>query len=109
MFERTLRRVADRAARLNDDTVSRERGEMHARQAASSLYHLTTAVAMAWEASRTRSVERMHLAQLVLMYRLLLQDPLAGDPDEPPWLMGLLEPETQPAPSDADTGSADLL
>ncbi len=98
----------DRAARLNDDTVSRERGEMHARQVASCLY-LTTAVAMAWEASRTRSVKRMHLAQLVLMYRLLPQDPLAGDLDEPPWLMGLLEPETQPAPSDADTGSVDLL
>ena len=60
-----------------------------ARQAASALYHLSTAVAMAWEAGRTASADRLHLAQAVLSLRLLPQDPLA--PALPmPWLPALL-------------------
>lgn len=50
--------------------------EAMARQAASALYHLTSAIAMGWEAGQTGSVRRMLLAQLVLRHRLLPQDPL---------------------------------
>ena len=60
-----------------------------ARQVASALYHLTTATAMAWEAGRTGSARRMHLAQWVLRLRLLPQDPLALA-DEPAGLAALL-------------------
>jgi acyl-CoA dehydrogenase len=52
-----------------------------ARQAASALYHITSAVAMAWEASRTGSLRRMMLAQLVIKHRLTPRDPLNGDDD----------------------------
>ena len=42
-----------------------------ARQAASGLYHVSTAVTMAWEASRLGSARRLRLAQLVLRERAL--------------------------------------
>jgi hypothetical protein len=46
----------------------------------------TTAPAMAWEASRTRSAERMRWAQLVLLHRVLPRDPLsAGDLPPADW------------------------
>ena len=57
---------------------------------ASALYHSTTALAMAWEAGRTGSARRMHLAQCVLRQRVLPQDPLAIE-DEPGWLSALLD------------------
>ena len=50
--------------------------ESMARQAASALYHLTTAMAMGWEAGKTGSMRRMLLAQLVLRHRLLPHNPL---------------------------------
>ena len=37
---------------------------------------LVTAIAMAWEASKTGSKERMRLSQLVLLHRVLPRDPL---------------------------------
>lgn len=60
--------LAEATARDGDDAM--------ARQAASALYHLTTAVAMGWEAGRTGSLRRMLLAQLGLVHRLLPRDPL---------------------------------
>jgi alkylation response protein AidB-like acyl-CoA dehydrogenase len=56
-------------------------GDRHARQAASALYHLSSAIAMAWEASKTGSLKRMALAQLVVMHRLSPRDPLKPDSD----------------------------
>ncbi len=56
--------------------TARSKDEAMARQAASALYHLTTAIAMGWEAGQTGSLRRMLLAQLVLRHRLLPQDPL---------------------------------
>jgi hypothetical protein len=53
-----------------------------ARQAASALYHLTSAAAMAWEAARLGDKVRLDLARLVLRHRVLPRDPLA-DSDEP--------------------------
>ncbi|MCK8786506.1 acyl-CoA dehydrogenase family protein [Roseomonas sp. NAR14] len=53
-----------------------------ARQAASALYHLTSAAAMAWEAARLNDPDRAALAAMVLRHRVLPRDPLeAGDPD----------------------------
>jgi alkylation response protein AidB-like acyl-CoA dehydrogenase len=50
-----------------------------ARHAASALYHVTSAAAMAWEAARIASPERLALARLVLRHRVLPRDPLAAD------------------------------
>jgi alkylation response protein AidB-like acyl-CoA dehydrogenase len=51
--------------------------EAHARQAASSLYHATSAVLMAWEASRPGvDARRVLLARLILEHRLSARDPL---------------------------------
>ncbi len=54
-------------------------GEVRARQAASALYHVTTAAALAWEAERTGLAHRAALARLVVRHRLLARDPLAED------------------------------
>lgn len=53
-----------------------------ARQAASALYHVTTAVAMCWEAGRIGKPQRLALAQLVLRHRLEPKDPFAVTPAE---------------------------
>jgi acyl-CoA dehydrogenase len=77
--------LASRAAGAGAD------GDVLARQAASALYHVTSAVAMAWEADRIGSVRRMRLAQLVLVHRVLPQDPLGGA-GEPAWLAETIAP-----------------
>ncbi len=87
VFEATLARTGECAAAV---AASGAHGEAKARQVASALYHLSTGVAMAWEAGRTGSARRMRLAQLVLRQRVLPQDPLAVQ-DEPGWLPGLLD------------------
>ncbi len=81
----------DRVAALAQHASARG-NEALARQSASALYHLSTAIALAWEASRTGSLRRMLLAQLVLRHRLLPRDPLAAraEPD--------LSPLFEPAP-----------
>jgi alkylation response protein AidB-like acyl-CoA dehydrogenase len=89
VFEHTLSRTVARAAAAAEAGPC---GETLARQVGSSLYHLTTATAMAWEAGGIRSARRMRLAQLVLRQRLLPQDPLGGDDIEPAWMPTLLEP-----------------
>jgi len=48
-----------------------------ARQAASALYHVTSALAMAWEAARLDDPARLELAAMVLTHRVLPRDPLA--------------------------------
>ena len=53
--------------------------EALARRAASALYHFTSAVAMAWEATQTGSEFRMNVAVLVLKHRLQSPDPLSVD------------------------------
>jgi acyl-CoA dehydrogenase len=63
--------LARRAASANDDTL--------ARQAASALYSLTTATAMAWEAERLGSPRRRAMAELALRHRLTPVDPLSAD------------------------------
>ncbi len=48
-----------------------------ARQAASALYHVTSAAALAWEAGRLDDPDRLALARAVLRHRVLPRDPLA--------------------------------
>lgn len=50
-----------------------------ARQAASALYHLASAAALAWEAEQLGLPERLAVARLVLQHRLLPRDPLAPE------------------------------
>ena len=72
----------DRAARL---AGAAQRDESLARAAASALYHVTSAAAMAWEAAETQDAARHALAELVLVHRVLPRDPLeaAGISVEP--------------------------
>ena len=88
VFDATLARTAAVAAVVSD---AGKAGDHQARQAASALYHATTATSMAWEAGRMGCARRMRLAQWTLRARLLPQDPLAVD-DQPAWLADLLEP-----------------
>ncbi|AJG21687.1 acyl-CoA dehydrogenase family protein [Cupriavidus basilensis] len=87
-FTAAIARAAKLAARAAEAGAD---GDVLARQAASALYHVTSAVAMAWEAGRIGSVRRMRLAQLVLVHRVLPQDPLAGEA-EPCWLADTIAP-----------------
>ncbi len=85
-FDASLARsiaVASRVAEANGAS------DHSAREAASALYHITTAIALAWEATRLKSARRMLLAQLVLRERLLPRDPL-NVADEEPAQLGLL-------------------
>ena len=50
-----------------------------ARQAASALYHVTSAAALAWEAAATRDPARRAMAEMALRHRVLPRDPLADD------------------------------
>ncbi|MEZ5741906.1 MAG: acyl-CoA dehydrogenase family protein [Burkholderiaceae bacterium] len=57
------------------------------RSAASSLYHLTSATIMAWEAFKTGDAHRRTLAEAVLANRVMPRDPLAvPGKDGPDWL-----------------------
>jgi alkylation response protein AidB-like acyl-CoA dehydrogenase len=77
-FAGALRDALARAAALAE-TAAADGGEALARQAASALYHCTSATAMAWEAARTGSADRLRWAQLALLHRVLPRDPLAPD------------------------------
>ena len=52
-----------------------------ARRAASALYHVTSAIAMAWEGTQGAGPVRQALARRVLRHRLQVNDPLAADLD----------------------------
>jgi len=74
-YHRALRDALERACAFARQVAER-RDDALARQAASVLYHCTTAIAMAWESSRTSSTERLRLSQLVLIHRILPRDPM---------------------------------
>jgi hypothetical protein len=70
----TLNRALDFAERIAAEPVL----EAEARRAASGLYHISSAVLMAWEASRPGTdARRALLARLILEHRLGTRDPLA--------------------------------
>jgi acyl-CoA dehydrogenase len=77
-FDQSLRESLARAAALARQAAAAG-GDRLARQAASGLYHVTSAIAMAWEAQRTGSADRLRWARLVLQHRVLPRDPLAAD------------------------------
>ncbi len=71
----------ERAAALAE---AAQRDNALARQAASALYHVTSAAAMAWEAARLRDPARLGLARSVLRCRVLPQDPLEAVAEDIP-------------------------
>ncbi|MGV3654343.1 MAG: acyl-CoA dehydrogenase family protein [Noviherbaspirillum sp.] len=75
-----LRALVDAACGLAETAAAVGQGPL-ARQAASALYHATSAVAMAWEACAAGLPGRMVLAQLAVRHRLMPRDPLQPDSD----------------------------
>ncbi|MFP5406369.1 MAG: acyl-CoA dehydrogenase family protein, partial [Gammaproteobacteria bacterium] len=86
-------RGAWQRARSLAATAAEPGNESLARQAASALYHVVSATAMAWEARRADAGRRLLLAQLVLRHRVLPGDPLAAARDDAGWLPQLLSEE----------------
>ncbi|WP_449431945.1 acyl-CoA dehydrogenase family protein [Pseudomonas putida] len=75
-FETLLQRTVARFAE-----VAHERQDEQIRQAGSALYHITTAIIMAWESSRQPgNARRLALAHLLLQHKLLPRDPLNPEP-----------------------------
>ncbi len=90
-FAKALHHAFARAAALTE-TAAREGGDVLARQAASALYHCTSAIAMAWEAARGGSAPRLRWAQLVLLHRVLPRDPLSPDAMPADWNSTAMQP-----------------
>ncbi|HSW17894.1 MAG TPA: acyl-CoA dehydrogenase family protein [Ramlibacter sp.] len=86
----TVQDAVKRVAQLAHAAAA-DGGDALARRAASALYHLTSAVAMAWEAHRIGKPERLLLCRLVLAHRLLPADPLATELEPVPGAERLLE------------------
>jgi alkylation response protein AidB-like acyl-CoA dehydrogenase len=61
-----------------------------ARQAASALYHVTSAAALAWEAARLALPGRLEIARLALRHRVLPRDPLDPVSDDAATLRDML-------------------
>ncbi|SOD23154.1 Acyl-CoA dehydrogenase [Variovorax sp. YR752] len=95
-FAKSLRDALDRATALTE-TAAREGGDVLARQAASALYHCTSAIAMAWEAAHGGSAPRMRWAQLVLLHRVLPRDPLSPDAMPADWNAATVQSAPVPA------------
>ena len=77
----------ERAARLLE---AAQHDPALARTAASALYHITSAAALAWEAARTSDPHRAALARMVLTHRVLPRDPLAVEDPDAAHLLALL-------------------
>ncbi len=75
--------AAQAKVRLLAEAAVQAGGDHLARTAASALYYLTAAIAMAWEAGQIGSASRMRMAMLVLKHRLLPADPLGDARDAP--------------------------
>lgn len=70
----------DRVCAFASD-VATNKSEVLARQAASALYHITSAIGLAHEATHIKAPHRLALARMVLAHRLLQRDPLGGADD----------------------------
>jgi acyl-CoA dehydrogenase len=75
-FRKRLDETIDKATAFATEVASREQNEDWARVAAGALYHLTSAVLMAWEASRSGHGKRLLLSRMILEHRLSAEDPL---------------------------------
>ena len=77
-FRDRLRLALERTLAFAERVAAEPALEDSARQVASSLYHITSAVLMTWEAARAGADARRALyARLVLEHRLSARDPLA--------------------------------
>jgi alkylation response protein AidB-like acyl-CoA dehydrogenase len=77
-FRDRLKLALERALALAEQVAAEPSAETAARLAASALYHATSAILLAWEASQPDvDARRALLARFVLKYRLTAQDPLA--------------------------------
>ena len=85
-YRTALQDALARASQLAE-RAAQDGGDVLARQAGTGLYNCTTAIAMAWEAGKTGSAERLRLSQLVLLHRVLPRDPLAGSHIPVAWNM----------------------
>jgi alkylation response protein AidB-like acyl-CoA dehydrogenase len=76
-----LRGLTDKAIGFAREVVARSENEAEARRATSTLYHVASAVAFAWEGSRIHALRgdarRLLLSRLVVDHRLTPQDPFA--------------------------------
>jgi len=80
-FRNRVRQALDRAVDFAGRVAALGGDEAMARQAASGLYHATSAALMAWEGCASpKSGRRALLARLVLERRLSPRDPLTPDP-----------------------------
>jgi acyl-CoA dehydrogenase len=77
-FRDRLRGALDRALAFAEQVAAAPALEANARQAASGLYHVASAILMSWEAAQPgRDARRALYARLVLEHRLSARDPLA--------------------------------
>jgi acyl-CoA dehydrogenase len=89
-FRKRLRLALDRTLAFAERVAAEPALEASARQAASSLYHVTSAILMTWEAAQPDADARRALyARLVLEHRLSPQDPL--EPEAGDWERGAVE------------------
>jgi len=77
LFTSTLAKVCAFAGR-----AAAEKSEALAREAASALYHVTSAIGLAHEAAKTQLPHRLAFARHVLAHRLLPRDPLVAENEE---------------------------
>ena len=77
LFAATLAKVCEFAGR-----AAAEKSEALARQAASALYHIVSAIGLAHEAAKAQLPHRAAFARQVLRHRLLPRDPLSAADDE---------------------------
>ncbi len=75
-----LAQALDRACAFAAD-VAAKKSEALARQSASGLYHITSAIGLAREAAKTGARHRLSIAEMVLTHRVLPHDPLSGNED----------------------------
>jgi acyl-CoA dehydrogenase len=79
-FRERLRQALDRTMRFAEHVATKPALEHNSRKAASALYHVASAVLMAWESAQPDTDARRALyARLILEYRLGARDPLAVD------------------------------
>jgi alkylation response protein AidB-like acyl-CoA dehydrogenase len=82
-FRDRLTRALERALAFAEQVAAEPNAEATARLAASALYHITSAVLLAWEASQPGvDARRALLARFVLEHRLTARDPLALAQDD---------------------------
>ena len=76
-FRARLDQTIDRATAFATEVAAREENEDWARVAAGALYHMTSAVLMAWEAAQSGNGKRLLLSRMILEHRLSAEDPMA--------------------------------